>query len=163
ILEIIRDEAYYFSPQGQTKVMNEGWACADKNTLLLSNEGFLRLGDVVDRRLPIRVSGGEKTQRVYDWAKFDNRETGWVKTRRGLELHGSVTHRVMLPDGSWRRLDEMKLGDRVRVSRGANLWAREFVAVDWQPQKRMTLERVAVQAGTSVWTVLRHMQGRRTR
>jgi stage V sporulation protein R len=26
ILDIIREEAYYFSPQGQTKIMNEGWA-----------------------------------------------------------------------------------------------------------------------------------------
>ncbi len=26
ILSIIRDEAYYFTPQGQTKIMNEGWA-----------------------------------------------------------------------------------------------------------------------------------------
>jgi len=26
ILGIIRDEAYYFAPQGQTKIMNEGWA-----------------------------------------------------------------------------------------------------------------------------------------
>jgi stage V sporulation protein R len=26
ILEIIRDEAYYFAPQGMTKVLNEGWA-----------------------------------------------------------------------------------------------------------------------------------------
>jgi len=26
ILSIIREEAYYFSPQGQTKIMNEGWA-----------------------------------------------------------------------------------------------------------------------------------------
>ena len=26
ILSIIRDEAYYFAPQGQTKIMNEGWA-----------------------------------------------------------------------------------------------------------------------------------------
>jgi len=26
ILHIIREEAYYFAPQGQTKVMNEGWA-----------------------------------------------------------------------------------------------------------------------------------------
>ncbi|MBT4866353.1 MAG: SpoVR family protein [Planctomycetaceae bacterium] len=26
ILAIIRDEAYYFQPQGQTKIMNEGWA-----------------------------------------------------------------------------------------------------------------------------------------
>jgi stage V sporulation protein R len=26
ILSIIREEAYYFAPQGQTKIMNEGWA-----------------------------------------------------------------------------------------------------------------------------------------
>ncbi len=26
ILQIIRDEAYYFAPQGMTKIMNEGWA-----------------------------------------------------------------------------------------------------------------------------------------
>jgi stage V sporulation protein R len=26
ILEIVRDEAYYFAPQAQTKIMNEGWA-----------------------------------------------------------------------------------------------------------------------------------------
>jgi stage V sporulation protein R len=26
ILDIIRDEAYYFAPQGMTKIMNEGWA-----------------------------------------------------------------------------------------------------------------------------------------
>ncbi|GAB4413305.1 MAG: hypothetical protein Fur0044_07640 [Anaerolineae bacterium] len=26
ILEIIRDEAYYYAPQGMTKIMNEGWA-----------------------------------------------------------------------------------------------------------------------------------------
>jgi stage V sporulation protein R len=26
VMEIIREEAYYFSPQGQTKIMNEGWA-----------------------------------------------------------------------------------------------------------------------------------------
>ncbi|HKB37130.1 MAG TPA: SpoVR family protein [Gemmataceae bacterium] len=26
ILEIVRDETYYFSPQGQTKIINEGWA-----------------------------------------------------------------------------------------------------------------------------------------
>ncbi len=26
VLEIIRDEAYYFAPQRQTKIMNEGWA-----------------------------------------------------------------------------------------------------------------------------------------
>lgn len=26
VLELVRDEAYYFAPQGMTKIMNEGWA-----------------------------------------------------------------------------------------------------------------------------------------
>ena len=26
VLAIVRDEAYYFAPQAQTKIMNEGWA-----------------------------------------------------------------------------------------------------------------------------------------
>jgi stage V sporulation protein R len=26
ILAIVREEAYYYAPQGQTKIMNEGWA-----------------------------------------------------------------------------------------------------------------------------------------
>ena len=34
ILSIIRDEAYYFAPQGQTKIMNEGWACYWHTTLM---------------------------------------------------------------------------------------------------------------------------------
>lgn len=27
VLGIVREEAYYFAPQGRTKIMNEGWAC----------------------------------------------------------------------------------------------------------------------------------------
>jgi stage V sporulation protein R len=27
VLDIVREEAYYFAPQRQTKIMNEGWAC----------------------------------------------------------------------------------------------------------------------------------------
>jgi stage V sporulation protein R len=34
ILAIIRDEAYYFAPQGQTKIMNEGWASYWHSTLM---------------------------------------------------------------------------------------------------------------------------------
>lgn len=34
IIEIIRDEAYYFMPQIQTKIMNEGWACFWHYTIL---------------------------------------------------------------------------------------------------------------------------------
>ncbi len=34
ILEIVRDEAYYFAPQGQTKVLNEGWASFWHSTIM---------------------------------------------------------------------------------------------------------------------------------
>lgn len=34
VLSIIRDEAYYFAPQGQTKVMNEGWASYWHSTIM---------------------------------------------------------------------------------------------------------------------------------
>ncbi len=34
VLSIIRDEAYYFAPQGQTKIMNEGWATYWHSTMM---------------------------------------------------------------------------------------------------------------------------------
>ncbi len=34
ILAIIREEAYYFAPQGQTKILNEGWASYWHSTLM---------------------------------------------------------------------------------------------------------------------------------
>ncbi len=34
ILSIVREEAYYFAPQGQTKIMNEGWASYWHSTMM---------------------------------------------------------------------------------------------------------------------------------
>ena len=34
VVSIIRDEAYYFAPQGQTKIMNEGWATYWHSTIM---------------------------------------------------------------------------------------------------------------------------------
>ena len=34
LLSVVRREAYYFWPQMQTKIMNEGWACVDPRRLL---------------------------------------------------------------------------------------------------------------------------------
>lgn len=46
ILAIIRDEAYYFAPQGQTKIMNEGWA-SYWHTFLMTRHG-LNDSEVID-------------------------------------------------------------------------------------------------------------------
>jgi stage V sporulation protein R len=163
VLSIIRDEAYYFAPQGMTKVINEGWACTDRNTLVFTDSGCLRMGEIVDRRLPIHVGDGESPRAVYDWARFANRQTIRIRTRRGLELHGSVTHRVLLADGSWRRLDEIICGDRVQMS-GADLWAKQHVRLNWKATgQRITLTEIASAAGVDIETVMRHRRGVRGR
>ena len=46
VLGIIRDEAYYFAPQAQTKIMNEGWATYWHSKLM--TEHFLEASEIVD-------------------------------------------------------------------------------------------------------------------
>ncbi len=46
VMAILRDEAYYFAPQGQTKIMNEGWASYWHSTIM-TRQG-LTPGDVVN-------------------------------------------------------------------------------------------------------------------
>jgi len=46
VLTILRDEAYYFAPQAQTKIMNEGWASYWHSTIMI-HQG-LAAADVVN-------------------------------------------------------------------------------------------------------------------
>ena len=46
ILSIVRDEAYYFAPQAQTKIMNEGWASYWHSTIM--TQKALKDSEVVD-------------------------------------------------------------------------------------------------------------------
>ncbi|HET6923259.1 MAG TPA: SpoVR family protein, partial [Anaeromyxobacteraceae bacterium] len=46
VLSIVREEAYYFAPQGQTKVMNEGWASFFHSRIM--TEKALRPEEIID-------------------------------------------------------------------------------------------------------------------
>jgi stage V sporulation protein R len=46
VLSIAREEAYYFAPQGQTKIMNEGWAAYWHSTIM--TQKVLKDSEVVD-------------------------------------------------------------------------------------------------------------------
>lgn len=163
VLEIIRDEAYYFAPQGMTKILNEGWACIVAGSLLYTDCGLVPVEEVVNDRQAVSVSDGEALRAVYDWAKFENYETVFVRTRRGFELEGSVNHRVMLPDGQWQQLASLHAGDHVRLGAGTGLWACDYVPIDWDPARRLTLQQVATQAQVDIETVIRYRQGVRGR
>ncbi|MHB8419601.1 MAG: SpoVR family protein [Myxococcales bacterium] len=46
VLSMMRDEAYYFAPQGQTKIMNEGWASFWHSTIMTRKA--LRDSEIID-------------------------------------------------------------------------------------------------------------------
>lgn len=156
VLEVIREEAYYFWPQAQTKVMNEGWACLHPDSLVFTRAGVVTMRELVEGASDT-VFDGEAPRRVYDQHVIRDHETVTLRTRRGIELCGSINHRVLLADGeTWRRLDELAPGDRVQLSGGGGMWAEEEVALSFSAPRPVTLDDVAEEAGVSVWTVLRH-------
>jgi len=164
VLGMVREEAYYFAPQAMTKIMNEGWACLTRAAYAYTADGLLTMGELVADHGSEEVSDGERARRVSDRHVIPDHPTVKVTTRRGLGLEGSTNHRVLLADGAtWRRLDELEVGDRIAVAGGAGLWPEAPVALDWTARRRPTLEEVADAADVSVWTVLRHRAGRRVR
>ncbi len=163
LLSIIREEAYYFAPQGMTKIMNEGWACVKADTYVFTDAGMVTMEDLVARGQG-QVFDGQRARAVTDKNIIRDHDTVTIRTRRGVELCGSNNHRVLLDDGvTWKRLDELALGDSIALSGGGGLWPTEQVDLGWSPPPSMTLHDAAARADVSVWTVLRHRAGRNVR
>lgn len=123
VLEIIRDEAYYFAPQGMTKILNEGWACLAGDSLIPTDRGMIPLAELVTKRDQAQVSDGQQRQTVYDWNIFTAYPSVTIRTRAGFTLTGSHNHRILLANGEWCRLDALRPGDQVRIAGGTELWA----------------------------------------
>jgi len=154
VIDMLREEAYYFAAQKMTKIMNEGWACVAPDTPVFTGRGLVPMREVVEDHVP--VSDGETTRTVYDSNVIPDHDTVTITTRRGFELTGSNNHRVRRPGGSWVRLDELSAGDEIEITGGNGLWPDEYVRVDWEPSTPTTLEDAASEAGVSVWTAMRY-------
>ena len=163
ILGMMREEAYYFAPQGRTKIMNEGWACVRSDTPVFTDRGLIPMSDLVAGHSRL-VSDGEDSRRVYDRNIIRDQDTILLRTRRGLSLEGSTNHRLLLADGQcWQRLDEVAVGDRVAIAGGNGLWPSSEVVIDWEQPQRFSLAEIADHAGVSVSTIVRYRAGRRVR
>lgn len=165
VMAMIHEEMEYFVPQMQTKIMNEGWACLTADALLLTEKGFIRFDQLYEAGEKIGVAAGRKNQafRIKEFHKERQAPTVRIRTRRGLTIEGARKHRVLLADGAWAYLEDLKLGDRVHIEKGANLWPTERQRIDHiRAEPDATLQAVAAVAGAPVWTVLRHLRGRRT-
>jgi stage V sporulation protein R len=87
VLSIIRDEAYYFAPQGQTKIMNEGWAAYWHSTIMTQKVmDDSELIDYADHHSGT-LGGGSRRLNPYKLGieLFRDIENRWNKGRFGKE------------------------------------------------------------------------------
>jgi stage V sporulation protein R len=160
VLAVVREEAYYFFPQMQTKIMNEGWACVRADTPVFTDRGLISMREIVEGGAT-SVSDGLAERRVYDQNVIRDHATVTVRTRRGFELCASNNHRVLAPDGvTWKRLDALALGDCIAVRGGAGLFAKSEVPLCWAVTQRTGVENAVDAVGLSAPMALRHRAGR---
>ena len=166
VIAIVRQERLYFAPQMRTKILNEGWACATGDSLLATEHGFVRFRDLYDGREKLAVgSGGTgELHPITDFHKEEDVPTLRIVTRRGYTIEGALKHQVQLADGSWTYLHDVHVGHQVTLAAGTDVWPSAPVALQWAPaQADVSLAQVALAAGTSLSTVMRHRAGLATR
>ena len=87
ILAIIREEAYYFAPQGQTKIMNEGWASYWHSKILttkvLDDSEIIDFADINSRVMS--TAPGQLNPYKLGVALFRDIEDRWNKGKFGKE------------------------------------------------------------------------------
>jgi stage V sporulation protein R len=163
VMAMVHEEMEYFVPQMQTKTLNEGWACAVGDTLLATEEGFVRFDELYEAGRKIRVASGgaRELHRVRDFHKEESVPTIRIRTRRGFTIEGAEKHRVRTADGGWKHLSEVVAGDLIGLASGTNVWPAEQVRLNLEPAAiSATLGDVADIAGVSYATAFRHLHGR---
>jgi len=165
VMAMIHEEMEYFIPQMQTKTSNEGWACATGDSLLVTEKGFIRFDELYKAYEKIKVASGSENELnwITDFHKEENVPTIRIRTRRGFTIEGAYKHRVLLADGNWVYLKDINVGDKVSLALNTNVWAKEEQKFHYSPTPSSTsIETVAALSGVSMWTVLRHLKGKRT-
>lgn len=96
VLEIIREEAYYFAPQVQTKVMNEGWASFWHTHLMTST--LLTDAEVVDyadhHSGTVTMRPGQLNPYKIGIELFRDIERRWDRGQFGKEWEDCEDHRA---------------------------------------------------------------------
>ncbi len=98
VLSIMREEAYYFAPQGQTKIMNEGWASYWHSKILttqiLDDSEIIDFADINSRVMA--TSKGQLNPYKLGVSLFRDIEERWNKGKFGKE---------------WREVDDLERRD----------------------------------------------------
>ena len=160
VMSMIHDEMLYFVPQMQTKTLNEGWACATGDSLLATENGFVRFDELYEAHGKIQVASGGQGELdwITDFHKEEKVPTIRIRTRRGFTIEGAEKHRVRLADGNWVYLNEVAVGNRIRLAYETNVWPVQKQLLNFIPTPpSASLGAVAELAGVSYATAIRHL------
>lgn len=104
--------------------------CLAADTLIATSHGLLTLAELRSLSLP-HVCGMCGPEPVSLFWKNGNKRTLRATCSKGLQIEGTPDHRIVgrLHDGSvtWRRLDELSVGDLVAVRYGTEMFGPDHV------------------------------------
>ncbi len=107
VLGMIREEAYYFAPQGMTKIMNEGWATYWHSTIM--TQKALHPKEIVDYAMhhsgTIANHPGRLNPYRIGYLLFKDIEDRWNKGKFGKEYENCDDYQVKV---NWNK--ELRLG-----------------------------------------------------
>jgi len=161
VISMLYEESMYFAPQGMTKTLNEGWACLLPQTLVPTDQGFIRAGELCKNEMRVFVHDGKELRPVTNWFVFKDRKTVTLRTNRGLEISGSDNHRILV-DGNWVHLDDLKVGDKVQLSPNSDVWASNYVPVMFEPESAYGWNEISQKVGCNRDTIRRFRNGEKT-
>ncbi|MFH1874532.1 MAG: SpoVR family protein [Pseudomonadota bacterium] len=102
ILSIVREEAYYFAPQVQTKIMNEGWSCFWHSKIM--TEKALKTSEIIDyadhHSGTLATAPGKLNPYKLGFELFKDIEERWNKGKFGKEFEECDS---MLEKKNWDR------------------------------------------------------------
>jgi stage V sporulation protein R len=142
IISMIREEMLYFLPQIKTKIINEGWACATGDSLLITSRGIMRFDALyAERQSPVSVAIGEPSAScaVLDYHCQPDTPTIRITTKRGFTIEGAHQHRVLLRDGRWAYLQDIAIGDEVALAVGTEIWSESYQPLPTARSRSATL------------------------
>jgi stage V sporulation protein R len=166
VMAMVHEEMEYFVPQMQTKTLNEGWACLGSDSLLPTEDGFVFFDEIYERgkRLEVASGGRGATNRITDFHKEEHVPTIRIRTRRGLTVEGAFGHRVLLSDGTWASLEDLKVGDKIQIEADGDVWSQNYQPLNYTPlQPTATMSDVAWAAGLSKHSVVNYFTGHKSR
>ncbi len=92
-----------------------------------------------------------------------NAPTIRLRTKRGLVLEGAEEHKLSIGPDHWMALRDVQVGQRIPLSVGNNVWAKEYVPVTVPLRSHISgIRAVARSAGVNGRSVYRWLNGERT-